>query len=379
VAVGVCLAIVVAVVPPRVRAQQPEDAKALSDRAASRIRGLQREVDQLAARARTIFEDLRKLELERAIAQQQVQESDQRLAEVTREREAAVARVATLEEQRTAETPGVEQRLVSIYKRGRGGYVRLLLSSDDPGAFGRLMRGVAAIATLDRVRIESHRRTLEAERAALADVERRHQAVAQSQQAAADARRGLDAAVAARNKAIDALDQRRDLAAGYVAELQAAQAALARTVGAVTAGPGSAPPELPFRPFRGDLDWPAAGRVISRFGPSRDLRFGTSIMRNGIEIGATEGAPARVVHGGTVAYAAPFSGFGTLVIVDHGSGAYTLYGHLADTPVERGMRIARGAAVGTVGVTPLGVPAVYFEVRVDGRPVDPLQWLRSPS
>lgn len=350
-----------------------DGARELAARAAERIRSLQREADQLAAQARTIFNDLRKLELERAIAQQRVMEADAQLRAVTAERDDAAGRVERLEAARVAGTPGVEERLVSIYKRGRGGYARLLLSSDDPRAFGRLTRGVAAIATLDRVRLDAYRRSLEDERQALADLERRRDEVGTSQRAATQARGDLDKAVQARNAAIDGLDLRRDQAARYVAELQEAQAALQRTVGAV----GATPTDLPFQPFKGVLDWPVRGRVLARFGPAVDRRFGTTIARNGIEIGAAEGTAVNAVHGGVVAFAAPFSGFGNLVIVDHGGGAFTIYGHLGEARVERGARVARGAVVGTVGLAPAGSAALYFEVRVDGRPADPLQWLRS--
>jgi murein hydrolase activator len=355
-------------------AQSPADeARALAARAAERIRTLQRETDQLAAQARTLFNDLRKLELDRAIALQRVTETDAALQAVTTERDTASERVARLEAARVASTPGVAERLVSIYKRGRGGYARLLLSSDDPAAFGRLTRGVAAIATLDRVRVETHRRTLEAERQALGELEDRRRAVATSQAAATDARARLEKAVSARNAALANLDARRDLAAQYVAELQAAQAAIQQTIGAV----GVTPTDLPFQPFRGALDWPVRGKVLTRFGPSRDNRFGTAIVRNGIEIGAPEGTPVQAVHGGLVAFVAPFAGFGTLVILDHGRGAFTMYGHLAEAHVTRGARVPRLGVIGTVGVAPAGAEALYFEVRVDGRPADPLQWLRS--
>lgn len=355
------------------QAPAPGDREALSARAAARIRSLQREADQLAARARTLFNELRRLEIDKALAEERADEADRQVVRATVDRDHAAARVAALEAERVAATPGVAERLVSIYKRGRGGYARLLLSADDPRAFGRLTRGVAAVAALDRARIEAHRRTLASERAALAELEARRAEVVALQEAAAAARATLDKAVAARNASLAALDRRRDLAAQYVAELQQAQEALQATVGAFD----ETPPDLPFEPFRGTLDWPVRGRLLTRFGPSRDGRFGTAIVRNGIEIGADEGTPVLAVHGGTVAFAQPFSGFGALVIVDHGGGAFTMYGHLRDAGVEKGARLARGSQVGTVGVTPGGIPALYFEVRVDGRPVDPLQWLRS--
>ena len=78
---------------------------------------------------------------------------------------------------------------------------------------------------------------------------------------------------------------------------------------------------------------------------------------------------------GKVAYAAPFSGFGTLVIVDHGSSAFTLYGHLQEALVTAGTNVSRGAPLGRIGLSPSGGAALYFELRIDGRPVDPIQWL----
>lgn len=356
-------------------AQAPDqNAKALAARAASRIRALQAEADRLAAEARTVFGDLRKLEIDRAIKREELARMEAELAQITRAGDAAAAHVKALEAARVAQIPGVASRLVEIAKRGRGGYLQLLLASDDVRAFGRLSRGVAAVAELDRVRLETHRRTLSAERAAVADLDRKRAAIAATRKEAAAARLALDTAVAARNQAIDDLDRRRDLAAGYVMELQKAQMAIERTIS--SAGASSPVAALPIRPFRGDLEWPVTGKVVSAFGRALAGRFGTSIVRNGIEIAAPEGTPVRAVHGGTVAYAAPFTGFGVLAIVDHGGSAFTLYGQLAEVSVKQGTTLQRGSEVGKVGLVPAGDAGLYFELRIDGRPVDPLQWLR---
>jgi septal ring factor EnvC (AmiA/AmiB activator) len=353
-------------------AQSP--ANEARGRAAKRIAALQAEADRLAAQARTVFGDLRKLELEREIAREELARAEADLARVATAHAEATARLKTLEATRVAQTPGVSERLVEISKRGRGGYLQLLLASDDVRAFGRLSRGVAAVAELDRVRLDTHRRTIAAERTALAAVEKERAALTLSQAEARRTRAALDTAVAARNRLIDSLDHQRDLAAQYVSELQAAQLQIERTL--ATADAASAVPALPIGPFRGDLPWPVSGTVVSRFGRSSSGRFGTAIVRNGIEVTTAEGAEARAVHEGRVAYAAPFSGFGTLVIVDHGGSAFTLYGHLSEATVAEGAVLKAGETVGRVGLAPAGEAALYFEVRIDGRPVDPLQWLR---
>jgi septal ring factor EnvC (AmiA/AmiB activator) len=139
-------------------------------------------------------------------------------------------------------------------------------------------------------------------------------------------------------------------------------------------GSAGTPVALPLGPFRGALAWPASGKVSGRFG--RDQRAGIAIVRNGVEIAASEGMPVRAIHDGRVAYADTFTGFGTLVIVEHGEEAYSLYGYLASASVQKGAAIEAGTVVGTVGRSPSGGPMLYFELRIDGKPVDPVQWLR---
>jgi len=364
--------------PPGLFAQAAGDAtQTATARATQRIKDLLAEADRLAAQARTVFGELRRLELEREVSQKEVELAEAHLARVTLAQAHAAERVKVLEATRVAQTPGLKERLVELSKRGRGGYLQLLLASDDIRDFGRLSRGVAAVAELDRVRLETQRRTLAAERAALVAANDERQAVIASQAEARRAREALDTAVAARNRLIDSLDQRRDLAAQYVSELQEAQLQIGRTLSA--ADGASAAVALPLRPFRGDLAWPVAGRVVSRFGRSTTRRLGTAIDRNGIEVAAAEGTPARAVHEGRVAFAAPFGGFGVLVIVDHGASAFTLYGHLSEATVAAGALVKRGEAVGRVGLAPAGGAALYFEVRIDGRPVDPIQWLARPK
>ena len=105
--------------------------------------------------------------------------------------------------------------------------------------------------------------------------------------------------------------------------------------------------------------------------------MGRWVASNGIEIEAVGGTSVQAIHGGTVAFADTFAGFGRLVIIDHGEQNFSVYGHLLDIGVEQGARVERTQLVGTVGAPPTGAPGLYFELRIDGRPVDPLQWLRS--
>jgi len=345
-------------------------ANPLIAQANQRIRELQTESDRLAAQSRTLLNELRALELQRQVKAEEVKRAQATLAELDTAQKTASARLATLEAQRVAESPGVRERLVEIYKRGRGGYLSLLLRAEDLAAFGRMARGVASVATLDQVRFDAHRRTIREEQEAVADVRKRQDEMGAATAEATRARAALDQAVVSSNRRIDQLDRERDLAARYVGELQEAQLALQTHVG----GLGTARPGLPLAPFRGTLPWPVSGRVVSPFGQGTD-RFGTTLVRNGIEIATSESIAVHAVHGGTVAYAAPFQGFGTLVVVDHGAEAFSVYGHLTDATVAQGAAVERGTVVGRAGRSPSGQPALFFELRIDGHSVDPVQWL----
>jgi septal ring factor EnvC (AmiA/AmiB activator) len=188
------------------------------------------------------------------------------------------------------------------------------------------------------------------------------------------ARVAADRAAQSRTALVRDIDRRRDLNAQLAGELQAAQQKLQATLRDIARGVApAADAQLPLKPFRGDLDWPVAGGVRRRFSSGNS---GRTTASNGIEIAAAEGAPVVAVHDGVVAFADSFAGFGNLVILGHGGQTFTLYGNLLDIGVRKGAHVERGQAVGTVGTPPTGAPGLYFEMRVDGQPVDPLQWLK---
>ena len=197
-------------------------------------------------------------------------------------------------------------------------------------------------------------------------------------QSATDARAAAARAAAERSRLVAEIDTRRDLTAQLAGELQSAQQRLQQTLGAISSGAPRAEADaavLPIRPFRGALDWPVAGRVLTRFG-GQPGRVSTMSLQNGIQISVQEGSNVRAVHDGAVAFAGPFTGYGNLVIVDHGSNTYSLYGQLDAVNVSKGVRVDRGQAIGTTGRVLVGIPGMYFEMRVDGKAVDPLEWLK---
>jgi septal ring factor EnvC (AmiA/AmiB activator) len=356
---------------PAERAQ----TEALAKRAADRLAALQREAESLATQERGLLAELRKLEIDRAIKVAQLERIERDAADTQAKLAAAAKRAATLQGDAQRQRPDVEARLVQLYKMGRAGYWRLLLDINNLRDVGRAYRTAAALGRIDRDRVEEHRQTLAAltkERAAL---QARAAELRTLERKAVDASAAVERAVKARANLVTSIDTRRDLNAQLTGELQDAHRKLQATLAQLAAGSPASAAALPMRPFQGALPWPAEGVLSARFG-SRPPGVAGPPIRSGIELSLPEGRPVNAVHEGTVAFADPFSGYGILVIVDHGDQIYTLYGHLGSAAVHKGDRVDAATTVGLAGRNPSGNPSLYFEVRVDGKAVDPLQWLK---
>jgi septal ring factor EnvC (AmiA/AmiB activator) len=357
-----------------IAAQTPPATDTQGQRITDRIRALQREAERLANDQRSLVGDLRKLEIERDLKAEQAKQAAAQTAEAQSTLRETTDRLASLELQRLAQLPDMKLQLVDIYKRGRSGYARLLFGARDVREFARAARAIASLASINQKRMEEHRRTLEALRRERAAFAQRARELQTKESAARQARAEADRAVEARAARMSEIDSRRDLTAQYIGELQVAYDRIQQQLSA-SEGRGEAV-AVPLLPFRGALDWPAAGKIGSRFGQAEG-RLGGSAVKNGIEIVSPEDVPVRAVHGGTVAYADAFTGLGTLVILDHGGNNYSLYGYLGSAGVQMGAIVETGAEIGRVGASPAGPPALYFELRIDGKPTDPVQWLKA--
>jgi murein hydrolase activator len=371
----VCLRVLCALcVSAAVLAQDtaPPSPDAQSRRIADRIRSLQREADRLAGETRSLLGDVRKLEVERDLKAAAAQQAATATAQAEQDLQQTTDRLARLELQKMAELPDMKAQMVDMYKRGRSGYARLLLSARDLREFARAARAVGSLTTLNEQRIAAHRRTLDSLRKERETFAQKAKDLQKKENDARVAKAAADRAVAARGDLISQIDARRDLTAQYVGELQVAYEKIQQQMKAKGEGE---PIAVPLLPFRGGLEWPVTGRVTTQYGQSSS-RLGGSAMRNGIEIAAADDAPVRAVHGGTVGFADSFTGFGTLVILDHGGSNYSLYGYLSSVSVKQGDKVESGAEVGRVGQAPAGQSALYFEMRIDGKSVDPVQWLK---
>ena len=145
-------------------------------------------------------------------------------------------------------------------------------------------------------------------------------------------------------------------------------------VGEVRDAAGPTPTGVRFGQLRGQLRFPVRGELVGRFGAPR-ADGGTTWK--GVFIRAGSGADVRAVAGGEVVFSDWLRGYGNLIIVDHGSDYLSIYGNNDALLKEVGERVAGGDAIASVGSGGVGSESgLYFEIRHQGQPLDPMQWVR---
>ena len=126
-----------------------------------------------------------------------------------------------------------------------------------------------------------------------------------------------------------------------------------------------------FASLSGGLSAPLAGKVVTRFGRQHDATFDVTIENRGVEIEAPSGASVKSVGQGEVAFAGAVSGFGNVLIVQHGGGLFSVYGRLETFLVKQGVAVKRGTVVGRLPGSPSGKSVLYLELRAGGTAIDP--------
>jgi murein DD-endopeptidase MepM/ murein hydrolase activator NlpD len=275
-------------------------------------------------------------------------------------------------------------RVTDVYKSG--GRIVYLAALLQPQSISELLDRIDLLSIivdqdstiLDQIeslkaQVEEQKRAVEQERARVTMLERDQSAVASDLQARTEVLQAsldeLEVAKAAKEKVVRAAE--KELAAwnkqedalleesDRIADLLRA----AKTATVAKRGGGA-------------LSWPVSGPVSSGFGYRIHPIFNVRKMHTGIDISAGMGVPIRAATAGMVISAGWRGGYGKCVVISHGGGLATLYGHQSDILVSTGESVERGEVIGKVGSTGYSTgPHLHFEVRVGGSPVDPMGYL----
>ena len=299
------------------------------------------------------------------VAAAELAAAEARLAELT-------ARHNTLEGQRSLQAHKISQHLSAAQRLSGGDFFKLLLNQQTPETFDRMLRYHGYFSSARARTLERYQATLDqldTNRAELDDQAERHR---EKNAALADRHKTLMASRQERQALLAELDAQREDTAVQRERLLADRARLEKLLSELDRRTATLDGSQ-FLAGKGSLPWPLRGPIRATFGrPRADGR----LVWHGMVVSAEEGTPVAAVFRGRVVFADWLRGFGLLIILDHGSGFMTLYGHaesLTKVPgdwVEAGELIARAGRSG--GQSNSGL---YFEIRQKGAAKDPLGWL----
>lgn len=129
--------------------------------------------------------------------------------------------------------------------------------------------------------------------------------------------------------------------------------------------------------IKGKLNWPIKGKVVSFFGKKRSTKFDTYIINNGIKIQPGRSDQVKAIYPGEVVFAEYYKGYGNLIIIQHAKNLYTLYGHCEKMFKQKGDNVNKGEVISLAGDSGSTYgKSLYFEIRTQLKPQDPLKWLR---
>jgi len=349
------------------------------------------ELEALRHRIERLAAEIEETRGERDEAREQLRDTERRIGRLIREQRSTEARIrkesarltqlqsaqARAEREREQHRRELEDTLRNAWTLGHQETLKLLLSQDDPARASRMLTYYRYLAEARTTQMTSLTDTLARLENLESEIRDRREELATLRRKQADQKSTLEETRSRRRQALAQLNRQVKNRAQEIDRLRRDEERLTRLIRGLRSALPSQPPSAGTgKPptSRGTWPLPVKGRLVARYGQSMaigDLRW------RGLFLASAEGQTVRAVTGGRVAYADWLRGFGLLVVLDHGQGLMTLYGHNQSLvknvgdPVESGEPIALS---GNTGGPP--EPGVYFEVRQNGEPRNPLDWCK---
>ncbi|MXV08147.1 peptidase M23 [Xanthomonas sp. LMG 9002] len=385
-------------------------------------REAEKRLEKVRGELKSVAEERRQLEGKRGDAARQLRDADEKVAATGRslaQTQQALQRhqqtLAELERKRdglrsglTRQRAELAQLLRAAYAIGGNAPLKLLLAQDRVADANRLLayhrylqreraqriatltHELQALEQVQREVVEQKQQLSEAQRrqqeqaqalqrdrkqraSVVSELDQRYQDRSEREKALGQDAKALETLLANLRAAAARAEAERRAAAKREAAEQAAQAKAAAKSGR---GGGKVPPKVVASapPLKvGGLGWPLSGDLIARYGG----RLPDGRTSSGVLIAAPAGSTVTAVADGTVVFSDWMTGYGMILIVDHGNGYMSLYAHNDTLLRDAGAKVKRGDAVAKVGNSGgQGRPALYFELRRNGQPVDPSSWLQ---
>jgi septal ring factor EnvC (AmiA/AmiB activator) len=357
----------------------------------SRLEQLRREREELERRRTSLrstvhdlSEEVESLNREADATARLVRSLDTQLESITSEVANTTADLVRAQDELTVKRTTLRRRIVDIYKRGPLYSTEVLLSASSFGDLLARYKYLHLVALRDRAlvrRVEDLRNQIGRQRANLVRFQRD---IEVNRSEKADEERRLRDLEEQRARSLTQARQRARQTEQRLQQIERDEKRLGDVIASLEAARRRAERATPNAPraasalrgARASLDWPVEGSLIYNFGRVVNPN-NTTVRWNGIGIKAPPGAPVRSVANGIVLVAEPFGTYGLTVIIQHPGGDYSVYGSLSRLATSKGASVTAGQTIGYVGASdPELGPHLHFELRPEGRAVDPLEFLR---
>jgi len=364
----------------RIRAQREELDRIRRERA-----DLESRMANIRGNVHELQEEVANLDRQREATERVIQTLDRQLAAITTEVDQTTSRVDKAERELAGRRSSLERRLVDIYKRGPLYSAEALLTARSFGELVARYKYLHELATQDRVlvtRVQILRDQVFRQRA---DLVRLRSAVEENRMDKQVEEDRLARLRGERTTNLRQVERSAQQILDRLAALRASESKLTNVIASIESDRRRSAATRPNAPREtstlrtsdlGRLDWPVDGTVLYRFGRVVNPN-NTTTRWNGIGIAAVTGTPVRAVAPGNVVSVGQLGTYGLTVIVQHGAGDYSVYASLNNASVRTGSTIRKGDTIGTVGTSDPDLrPHLHFEIRPQGRAVDPESWLR---
>lgn len=330
----------------------------------------QRRAEQARRKERSVSEQLRLIQGELDSAQGEFDAINDQLEHTEEQIQANIELSARLVKRLEAQTKTLHRRLRDIYKNGQVNYLDVLFGAKDFNDFVSRMDILKKILAYDNALIQGTK----ADRAALVKAKEQLEAdrgkIVELRKLSAVKRDQVASRRQERQGVLNAATYERETAEQAYRELIETSKEIEQMIRRIQSG------EKNVGGSTGTMLWPADGEITSPFGWRTHPIFGTQRLHTGIDIGADYGDTVRAADGGVVIHSDWMGGYGNAVIIDHGNGISTLYAHNSQLLVSEGQAVGKGQAISRVGSTGYSTgPHLHFEVRQNGSPVNPLNFL----
>jgi len=346
---------------------------------AKELKQLQNKIKKITAEQQAVrdkYDDVQKelRETEQAInlSIKKIKKLNRKLANKNKKLKALQAEQRKLQKAVEKQRGLLGQQIRAAYMTGKQAYIKLLLNQQDPASLGRVMKYYDYLNMARKQQIDSALVSIQALEKVGEEISLEKQKIEKTKAEQFAEKKELLSAKQQRNKVITELSRSIQSKQQTLSQLKSNEHDLKVLLEAIVDILTAPAQQKSFKSYRGKMTWPVKGRVNHVYGKQRN---NSKVRWNGVVIDAREGSEVRAIARGRVAYADWLRGYGLLLIIDHGDGYMSLYGHNQSLVKEVGDWVEVNEAIASVGMSGgQKKSALYFEIRKNGQPNNPGKW-----